>query len=110
MSTIENGYIQLYCHFNEIIKGSGTSFKSPALKENMLQMFCHTAQYYLTKFHFDSTEDSKEVNISVAFNYIAMSIVTSQILKSVDFTRTQKPRYLQNEASYFLQIKKLITH
>ena len=32
-----------------------------------------------------------------------------QILKFVDFTKTQKSRYLENE-TFFLQIKKLSTH
>ena len=45
------------------------------------------------------------------FHYVAMPMMTSQILKSVDFTKTQKSRYLENETSFFLQIKKsLITH
>ena len=36
----------------------------------------------------------------------------SQILKSVDFTKTLKSRYLKNEALFFLQKKKrsLISH
>ena len=33
-------------------------------------------------------------------------MMTSQILKSVDFTKTQKSRYLENE-TFFLQIKKI---
>ena len=33
-------------------------------------------------------------------------MMTSQILKSVDFTKTQKSRYLENE-TFFLQIKTL---
>ena len=38
-------------------------------------------------------------------------MMTSQILKSVDFTKTQKSRYLKNEALFFLLIKNsLITH
>ena len=37
MSTIKNG--QSSCHFNKIIKGPGTSFQSPALAENMLEIF-----------------------------------------------------------------------
>ena len=32
----------------------------------------------------------------------------SQILKSLDFTKTQKSRYLENEILFFLQIKKKI--
>ena len=39
-----------------------------------------------------------------------MSMMTLQILKFVDFTKTQKSRYLENETLFFLQIKKLITH
>ena len=33
-------------------------------------------------------------------------MMTSQILKSVDFTETQKSRYLENETLFFIQIKK----
>ena len=36
-----------------------------------------------------------------------MPMVTSQILKSVDFTKTQKCRHLENETLFFLQIKKI---
>ena len=34
-------------------------------------------------------------------------MMTAQILKSVDFTKTQKSRYLENE-TFFLQMKNLI--
>ena len=38
-------------------------------------------------------------------------MMTSQILRSVDFTKTQKSRFLENKTSCFLEIKKsLITH
>ena len=39
MSTIKNGQILLYRHFNKIIKEPGTSFQSPAFSQNMLEMF-----------------------------------------------------------------------
>ena len=40
-----------------------------------------------------------------------MFMMTSQLLKSVDFTKTQKFRYLVNETLFLLQIKKfLIAH
>ena len=40
MSTIKNGRISLYCHFNKTIKGTGTSFQSLELdKKNTLEMF-----------------------------------------------------------------------
>ena len=37
-----------------------------------------------------------------------MPMVTSQILKSVDLTKTQKSRYLENETLFFLQVKKFL--
>ena len=38
-------------------------------------------------------------------------MMTSQILKSVHFTKTQKSRQLENETFFFFQIKnQLITH
>ena len=52
---MKNGQILPYCRFNKIIKGPGTSFQSPALNQKHIRNVCHTAHYYLTKFHFDST-------------------------------------------------------
>ena len=37
-------------------------------------------------------------------------MMTSQILNSVDFTKTQKPRYLENETIVSSKKKSLITH
>ena len=79
MSTLKNGWISFYCHFNKITKGPGTSFKSPGFKRNKHNCNLH---------------------------YAAMLMMTSQILKSVDFTKTQKSRYFENE-TFFLQIKKI---
>ena len=39
-----------------------------------------------------------------------MSVMKSQILKSFDFTETQKSRYLENETLFSLQIKKSINY
>ena len=36
--------------------------------------------------------------------------MTSQILKSVDFTELQKSKYPENETLLFLQIKKIINY
>ena len=38
-----------------------------------------------------------------------MSMMTTQILQFVDFAKTQKSKYLENE-TFFLQIKKLISY
>ena len=35
-------------------------------------------------------------------------MMTSQILKSVECTKTQKSRYFENETLFLLQIKKII--
>ena len=43
MSTIKNVQILLYCHFNKIMKGRGTSFQSPALSQKHVRNICHTA-------------------------------------------------------------------
>ena len=93
MSIIKNDQISLYCHFNKMIKGPGTSFHSPALSQIHFRNVCHTTHWCLTKFHFDSTQDSKEINISVT-SIMSMPLMTSQILKS-GFHET-----------FFLQIKK----
>ena len=37
--------------------------------------------------------------------YVEMSLMTSQILKFVNFTETQKSRYLEKK-TFFLQVKK----
>ena len=37
-------------------------------------------------------------------------MMTSQILLFVDFTKTQKSKYLKNETLFFLQIKELINY
>ena len=37
-------------------------------------------------------------------------MMTSQILKSVDFTKTLKSKTLENETLFFLQIKKFINY
>ena len=39
-----------------------------------------------------------------------MSMMTSQILQFVDFTKTQKSKYLQNKTVFFQIKKSLITH
>ena len=40
---LSNGQILQYCHFNKVIKGPGTSLKSPALNQKHVRNVCHTA-------------------------------------------------------------------
>ena len=37
-------------------------------------------------------------------------MMTLHILKSMDFTKTQKSKYLEKETLFFLQIKKFINY
>ena len=43
-------------------------------------------------------------------HYVTMPMRMLKFLKSVDFTKTRKSRYLENEALFFLQIKELIDY
>ena len=43
ISTIKNGQILLYCHFNKIIKWPGTSFRSPAFNQKHVRNVYHIA-------------------------------------------------------------------
>ena len=65
MSTIKNDQMLVYSHLNNITKGPGTSFKSPALRQKYVRNVLHTAHQYLTKVHFNSTQDSREISINV---------------------------------------------
>ena len=40
---IKNGQISLYCHFDKIVKGPGTSLQSPALSQKHIKRVCLTA-------------------------------------------------------------------
>ena len=39
---MKNDQILLYCHFHKIIKGTGTSSQSPALRQKHVRNICHT--------------------------------------------------------------------
>ena len=71
-----------------------SSSQSPALSQK--HVFCHTAHKYLIKFYFHDTLNLKKIK-QCNFHYVAMPMMTSQILKSLDFTETQISRYLDNE-------------
>ena len=65
MATVENDQIWLYCHFCHFCK----IIKEPETS-------------------FESPELSQK-------NMLEMPVMMPQLLKSVDFTKTQKPRYLK---------------
>ena len=39
-----------------------------------------------------------------------MPMMTSQVLQFADFKTTQKSKYVENETSFFFQIKKIINY
>ena len=39
-----------------------------------------------------------------------MPMMTSQVLQFADFKTTQKSKYVENEISFFLQIKRIINY
>ena len=43
-------------------------------------------------------------------DYAVMNMMTSHILKFVDFTKIQKSRYLENETLFFLKLKKFVNY
>ena len=88
MLTIKNCQIWLYCHFNKIIKESGTSFQFPVLSQKHVRNVCLARYQYLTKFLFHSVQDSKEITRS-GNSLLVMSIMMSQNLKSVDVLKTK---------------------
>ena len=73
--------MMLYCHFIKTIKGPGTSFQSPILSQKHVRNVCYRIHQYLAKFHFDSTQDSKEISESVTSSDITNFVI-------VDFTKT----------------------
>ena len=113
MSTVENGKILLYCHFNKIIKGPGTSFPSRALSQKYVRNVCHTAHQYLTKFHFDSTWESKEISINVtslcsnAYDYVTdFEIWISQKNTKIQISREQNLIFSSNKKKFINYLSK----
>ena len=85
-----------YSHFNKIIKGPGTSFQSPALNQKHVRNVYYTSIW--PNFIFIVLKNKCKLH------YVAMPMMTSQSLKSVNFTKTRKSKYLEN-GTFFLQIK-----
>ena len=99
MSTIKNRDISLYCHFNKIIKGPATSFQSLALSQKHVRNVCHTTHQHLTKFHFDIGFRKNKHKCN--FHHVAMFMMTSQMFKSVKFSKTEI-QVSQEHINYFI--------
>ena len=110
MSIIKNGQILLYCHFNKIIKEPGASFQSPAFSQKHVTNVCHTAHYYLTKFHFDSTQDLKEICI-IHYAYVVADIEICRFHKNTknQISREQTIIFSSNKKNHSLHIQGCFT-
>ena len=120
MSTIKN-QILLFCYFNKIIKGPRTSqFPGSRIEPKT----CYKCQSYSTlvfeKIPFSQYVGFKRNKHKCNFYYEAMPMMMSQILKFIDFTKTQKSicnLYISslNRKSYYkaknsFQRRKPLTH
>ena len=110
MPTIKNGQISLYCHFSTIIKGAGTSFQSPTLSQKHVRNVLSYHTLVFDQISFWQYLRFKRNKHKCNLHYEAMPMMMSQILKSVDFTKTQTSRYLKNKKLFFLWIKKFINY
>ena len=86
-----------HCHFNKIIKGPGTTFQSPPLSQKHVRNVFFDSTLVFDQISFGHYLGFKRNKNKCNFHYATMSMMTSQILKSLDFTKTQKSRYLENE-------------
>ena len=75
----------------------------------MLEMFIIQHISIWPNFILIGFRIQNELRLSVNFHHVAMLMMTSQTLKSVDITKAQKSRNLENETLFLLQIKKIIT-
>ena len=87
--------------FYKIIKGLELVYNLQNWNKNKLKMLVIQYTSIWPNFILIVLNDSKEIRISVNFHYVVMPMTTSQILKSVDFLKTQNSRYLDNEALFF---------
>ena len=98
-----SGYIVILINLQ---KEPRTSFQAPTLSQKHVRSVSLTANQYLINFFI--VLGFKRNKQKCNFHYVAMHMMTSQILKFVHFTKTQKSRYLKNKALFFLQIKQFI--
>ena len=105
MLAIKNGHVSLYCHFNKIIKGSGTNFQSPVLSQKHVRNIYLTAYQYLTKFPSQISQDSKEISISENSTTIN-AYDDMKNFKICRFHINIKIQISRERNLFFLQIKK----
>ena len=97
MSTIKNGHLLLYCHFTKTIKKPVTSFQSPSLNQEHNGNVYDTVYQYCRNFISIVFKIQKEY--ALVTSIMKQCLMTSQILTSVDFTKTKKSKYIENKGN-----------
>ena len=69
---MKNGQILIYCHFNKIIKGPGTSFQSPALSQT--STICGNTYDDVTIFEICVFHKNKNLYISRTKQYFFLKL------------------------------------
>ena len=90
MSTMKKCQNLLYCRFNKFIKRSGTSFHSPALTQKHIRNVSHTAHFKRNKHKCN-------------FHYVAMCMMASQILNSMDSQKHKNLDISRTKHHFFLK-------
>ena len=106
MLTIKNCQILLYYHFNKIRK-AWNQFPLSSLEPQTCQKYFSYSIIVTDQVSFSECLGFKRNKHKRKFHYLVMPMMMSQILKSVDFTKAQKSRYLENKILFLLQIKKM---
>ena len=86
----------------------GTSFQFPGLNQKHIQKGLPYSTLVFDQILFLQHLIFQRKKHECNFHYEEMPMMTSQILRSVDFTKSQKPRYPENKTSLNLQIKRFI--
>ena len=65
---------------------------------------------YVWRFYGNCRTLIRIISLFQLFLYVPIPMAKSQVLKSVNFIKTQKFRYLKDETLFFLQMKKKKNH
>ena len=93
-----------------IIKWPGFSFQSPALSQKYVRNVFSYSTLVFDQIPFWWYLGFKRNKHKFNSHYMARPMMMSKVLNFVNFSKTQKSRYLKNETLFFLQIKKFINY
>ena len=106
----QNGQILLFFYFTKIIKKAWNQIPVPSIQPKTCLTCLSYSKLVFDRISFWYGLGFKRNKHKCNLHCAAMLMMTSQILKSAGFIKTQNFRYLEKEISFFLQIKKLINY